>query len=65
VIGAPSRLRLIRKAAALARIDETRDLIIEEKATRRKWKNSPIFDGDDSTPEVAKKAVSFPMSLSE
>jgi hypothetical protein len=31
-MGAPSRLRLIRKAAALARIDETCDLTsIEEK----------------------------------
>ncbi len=33
MIDVPSRLRLIRKAAALARIDETRDLSIEEKAT--------------------------------
>ena len=49
MIGAPSRLRLIRKAAALARIDETRDLSIEEKAARRKWKNAPIFDCADST----------------
>ena len=55
VIGAPSRLRLIRKAAALARIDEKRDLIIEEKAARRKWKNAPIFDCADWTPEAAKK----------
>ena len=37
VIGAPSKLRLIRKAAVLARIVETRDLSIEEK-------NAPIFD---------------------
>ena len=36
MIGAPSRLRLIRKAAALARILETRDLSIEEKAAARK-----------------------------
>ena len=32
------------KASVLANIDETRDLIIEEKAARRKWKNAPIFD---------------------
>jgi hypothetical protein len=37
VIAAPSRLRWIRKTAALAKIDETRDLSIEEKAARRKW----------------------------
>jgi hypothetical protein len=36
VIGAPSRLRLIRKTTDLTRIDETRDLNIEEKAVRRK-----------------------------
>ena len=47
MIGAPSRLRLIRKAATLARIDETRDLSIEEKAARRKWKNAPMFDCAD------------------
>ncbi len=47
VIGAPSRLRLIRNAAALARIDETRDLRMEEKAPRRKWKNAPMFDCAD------------------
>jgi hypothetical protein len=33
VIGAPSRFRLIRKTSVLARIDETRDFIIEEKTT--------------------------------
>ncbi len=27
-----------------ARIYETRDLSIEEKAARRKWKNDPMFD---------------------
>jgi hypothetical protein len=39
VIGSPSRLRLLRNAAVLSRIDETRDLSIEEKeeAARRKW----------------------------
>jgi hypothetical protein len=47
VIGAPSKLRLIRNAAALARIDETRDLSMEEKAARRKWKNAPMFDCAD------------------
>jgi hypothetical protein len=26
------------------RIDETRDLSMEEKAARRKWKNAPMFD---------------------
>ncbi len=36
----PSRLRLIRKAPSLARIFETRDLSIEEKAARWKWKKS-------------------------
>ena len=35
MIDAPSRLRLIRKATALARIDETRDLSIDEKAARQ------------------------------
>ncbi len=44
MIGTPSRLRLIRNAAALARIDETRDLSIDEKAARRKWKNAPICE---------------------
>jgi hypothetical protein len=55
VIGTASRLRFIRKSDALARIDETRDLTIEEKAARRKWKNTPIFDCADWTPEAAKK----------
>jgi antitoxin (DNA-binding transcriptional repressor) of toxin-antitoxin stability system len=55
VIGVPSRLRLISKAVALARIDETRDLSIEEKTARRKWKNAPIFDCADWTPEAGKK----------
>ncbi len=54
VIGDPSRLRLIRKTTTLVRIDETRDLNIEEKDTCRKWKNTPIFDCVDCTPEVAK-----------
>ncbi len=35
VIDTPSRLRLIRKAAALVRIFPTLDLNIEEKAARR------------------------------
>jgi hypothetical protein len=37
-IGAPSKLRLIRKTTDLTRIFETRDLSIEEKVVRRKWK---------------------------
>jgi hypothetical protein len=36
-------LSLIRKAATLARTDETRDFSIEERAARRKWKTAPIF----------------------
>ncbi len=36
-IGVPSRLRLIRKAAALARILPTLDLSIEAKAAKGKW----------------------------
>ena len=44
MIGARSRLRLIRKTEALAKIKLTRDLSIEEKAARRKWKNSPLVD---------------------
>ncbi len=44
-------------------MDETRVLIIEEKTVRRKWKNTPIFDWTDWTPETEKKTVSFPMSL--
>ncbi len=43
MIAAPSRLRLIRKDTVFARFDETRDLNIEEKAARRKWKNAPIM----------------------
>jgi hypothetical protein len=43
----------------LARIDETRDLSIEEKAARQKWKNAPIFDCADSTPEAAKKKSDY------
>jgi hypothetical protein len=47
VIGTPFRFRLIRKTVVLARIDETCDFSIEEKATRRKWKKGPIFDYTD------------------
>ena len=43
-IGAPSRLRLIRKSAALTKIKLTRDLSSEEKAARRKWMNYQMFD---------------------
>jgi hypothetical protein len=38
VIGAPSRLRLIRKAADFTRISPHFDFTIEENAARRKWK---------------------------
>ncbi len=55
MIGSPSRLRLIRKAEALAKIKLTCDLSIEEKAARRKWKNPPLVDCADWTPEAAKK----------
>ena len=47
MIGAPSRLRLIRKSTGLVRIDDTGDLSMEEKAERRKWKNAPMFDSVD------------------
>jgi hypothetical protein len=43
VIGVPSRLRLIRNVVTLVRIDETRDLNMEEKAARRKWKNAKTY----------------------
>ena len=49
----PSRLRLIRKAEASAKIKLTRDLRIEEKAARRKWKNPPTVCCADWTPEAA------------
>jgi len=55
VIGVPSRLRLIRKSGTLAKIKLTRDLNIEEKTARRKWKNPPLVDCENWTPEVAKK----------
>jgi len=54
-IGAPSILKLIRIAAALARMSPTFDLSCEENAARRKWK----LVCATCTPE----AVSFPMSL--
>ncbi len=48
MIDAPSRFRLIRKAAALARIFPTLDLSKEEKAARRRWKyEAPKFDCAD------------------
>ena len=37
VIGVPSKLRVIRKAEALARVSPTLDLSCEENAARRKW----------------------------
>ncbi len=54
MIGATSRLRLIRKDVAMARIFPTLDLIIEEKVARRRWKN-PRSDCVDRTPEAEKK----------
>jgi hypothetical protein len=48
VIGAPSRLRLIRKAVDFGRISPYFDFIIEENAARRKSKyDDPKFDGAD------------------
>jgi hypothetical protein len=47
-------LRLIRKVEVLTRIFPTLDLIIEEKAVWRWWKN-PRSDSEDRTPEVTKK----------
>ena len=45
MIGAPSRLRLIRIAVAFARISPHFDFNIEENAVRRKWKyDDPKFD---------------------
>ena len=38
MIGSPSRLRLIRKSAGLARMFPHFDFSIEENAARRKWK---------------------------
>jgi hypothetical protein len=43
VIGDPSKLRLIRKAAALARARPTFPLSPEEKAARRKWNPPCLF----------------------
>ncbi len=54
-IGAPSKLRTIRKAAALARARPTLLFIPERKAAQRKWKNPPLVDCADWTPEAAKK----------
>ena len=42
-IGAPSILRLIRSAAALARMLATLELSCEENAARRQW-NWPLVD---------------------
>jgi hypothetical protein len=54
-IGTPSRLRLIRKAAALVRSRPTFLLRWTEKAARRKW-NWPLgFVSTRWTPEVPKK----------
>ena len=54
VIGAPSNLSVIRRAAALVRMFPTRDLSIEEKVVRWKWKN-PQSCCASWTPEAAKK----------
>jgi hypothetical protein len=42
VIGAPSRLRLIRKTASLASRFPTFDLRFTKNAAQRKWKNPPL-----------------------
>jgi hypothetical protein len=42
--GAPSRLRLIRKATALASRFPFFDLRFEKNVGRRKWKNPPLVD---------------------
>ncbi len=43
VIGVPSKLSVIRKAAGLARVSPTLDLSCEENAARRKW-NGPLSE---------------------
>ena len=53
VTGAPSTLRVILSAAALARMLPTLDHC-EEKAERLKW-NWPLEDCASGTPEAAKK----------
>ena len=47
VIGVPSKLNVIRRAAALARMLPTHVLGTEEKTARRKWKNPPLVDCAD------------------
>ena len=42
VIGAPSKLSVIRRAAALARMFPTRVLSMSENAARQKWKNPRV-----------------------
>ncbi len=42
VIGVPSGLRVIRETTTLPKIKLTRDLSIEEKTARWKWKNPPL-----------------------
>ncbi len=54
MIGVPSRLRLIRKTTTSERIFPTLDLNIEEKTSRRCWKN-PRSDCDDRTPETTRR----------
>ena len=55
VIGAPSILRLTRKAAALARVLPTLLLSCARNAARRKTKSPPLVDCAGCTPEAAKK----------
>ncbi len=53
MIGTPSRLRLIRKAAALASRFPLFDLRFEKNAARRQWQNPPLVDCASGTPEAA------------
>jgi len=54
VIGVPSKLRLIRKTAALTRVSPTLDLRCEENTTRWKW-NWTLLCCATLTPEATKK----------
>ena len=55
MIGAPSILRLTRKAAALARVLPTLLLSCARNAARRKSKSPPLVDCAGCTPEAVKK----------
>jgi hypothetical protein len=61
-IGDPSRLRLIRKAAALARIFPTLDLSTEEKAARRSWKSPRSVCASCTSNSLRKKKSVYKMS---